>query len=97
MYIFCSIFSMSMKAPFIVNEAKEALESGNSVVIGLQTTGEVQYPFEKNPPLLIHCICFGSSTCPKCRFRPKVEDPVLRIERFAIINTYRPMLYVSAN
>ena len=54
-----------MKAPFIVNEAKEALESGNSVVIGLQTTGEVQYPFEKNPPLLIHCICFGSSICPK--------------------------------
>ena len=34
-------FSMSMKAPFIVNEAKEALESGYSVVIGLQTTGEV--------------------------------------------------------
>ena len=34
---------MSMKAPFIVNEAKEALESGNSVVIGLQTTGEVLY------------------------------------------------------
>lgn len=33
---------MSMKAPFIVNEAKEALESGNSVVIGLQTTGEVR-------------------------------------------------------
>ena len=32
---------MSMKAPFIVNEAREALESGNSVVIGLQTTGEV--------------------------------------------------------
>jgi hypothetical protein len=34
-------FSMSMKASFIVNEAKEALESGNCVVIGLQTTGEV--------------------------------------------------------
>ena len=96
MYIFCSIFSMSMKAPFIVNEAKEALESGNSVVIGLQTTGEVQYPFEKNPPLLIHCICFIDLS-ESCRFRPKVEDPVLRIERFAIINTYRPMLYVSAN
>ena len=36
-----------MKAPFIVNEAKEALESGNSVVIGLQTTGEVQLLVEK--------------------------------------------------
>ena len=34
---------MSMKAPFIVNEAKKALECGSSVVIGLQTTGEVRY------------------------------------------------------
>ena len=38
---------MSMKAPFIVNEAREALESGNSVVIGLQTTGEVRQPLQK--------------------------------------------------
>ncbi|CAB4012834.1 FORGETTER 1-like [Paramuricea clavata] len=37
---------MSMKAPFIVNEAKEALESGNSVVIGLQTTGEASLESE---------------------------------------------------
>ena len=45
--IVLTIYSMSMKVPFIVNEAKEALESGNCVVIGLQTTGEVSYPFQK--------------------------------------------------
>lgn len=41
--MFCS---MSMKVPAIVKEAKEALESGLCVVIGLQTTGEV---CEKEP------------------------------------------------
>ena len=33
--------SMSMKVPKIVEEAKAALNGGFSVVIGLQTTGEV--------------------------------------------------------
>ena len=32
---------MSMKVPEIVSQAKDALQSGCSVVIGLQTTGEV--------------------------------------------------------
>jgi hypothetical protein len=31
---------MSLKAPYIVEEAKEALAEGHSVVIGLQTTEE---------------------------------------------------------
>ena len=38
-----SAFSMSMKVPAIVAEAKKALESGMCVVIGLQTTGEVRH------------------------------------------------------
>lgn len=42
--------------PFIVNEAKEALESGNCVVIGLQTTGEVRYLFQNKTPLSIQRI-----------------------------------------
>ena len=32
---------MSLKAPYIVEEAKKALAEGHSVVIGLQTTEEV--------------------------------------------------------
>ena len=32
---------MSMKVPEIVRQTKEALQNGYSVVIGLQTTGEV--------------------------------------------------------
>ena len=43
--ILCSTIilnSMSLKAPFIVEEAKKALAEGHSVVIGLQTTGEVR-------------------------------------------------------
>ena len=40
-----TFFSMSMKVPKIVEEAKEALEDGYCVVIGLQTTGEVSFLF----------------------------------------------------
>lgn len=35
---------MGMKVPAIVAEAKAALEAGQCVVIGLQTTGEVCTP-----------------------------------------------------
>ena len=35
------LYSMSMKVPTIVAEAKKALEDDFCVVIGLQTTGEV--------------------------------------------------------
>ena len=36
---------MSMKVPKIVEEAKQALDDGYCVVIGLQTTGEVSFVF----------------------------------------------------
>lgn len=36
-----SCFSLSMKVPAIVSETEAALKQGFSVVIGLQTTGEV--------------------------------------------------------
>lgn len=38
--LFC--FSIGMKIPTIVKEAQTALENGCCVVIGLQSTGEVQ-------------------------------------------------------
>ena len=34
-------FSLGMKVPAIVAETEQAIEEGFSVVIGLQTTGEV--------------------------------------------------------
>ncbi|CAH1780986.1 unnamed protein product, partial [Owenia fusiformis] len=39
---------MGMKVPAIVKEAKEALNAGHSVVIGLQTTGEASMESELN-------------------------------------------------
>lgn len=36
---------MGMKVPTIVQLAKEALDQGHCVVIGLQTTGEVDISF----------------------------------------------------
>lgn len=36
---------MGMKVPTIVQLAKEALDQGHCVVIGLQTTGEVDVSF----------------------------------------------------
>ena len=32
-----------MKVPTIVKEAREAIQAGQCIVIGLQTTGEVSY------------------------------------------------------
>ena len=47
-----------MKVPAIISDAKAALEEGFSVVIGLQSTGEVwknrQYP-KYNECVLISC------------------------------------------
>ena len=34
-------FSLGMKVPTIIKEAKDALDNGQCIVIGLQTTGEV--------------------------------------------------------
>lgn len=36
---------MGLKVPAIVAEAQAALESGYAVIIGLQSTGEVNYAF----------------------------------------------------
>ena len=50
---------MSMKVPEIVRQTKEALQNGYSVVIGLQTTGEVSrwvvsfFSFKKNSTFCI--------------------------------------------
>lgn len=37
----CCNFSLGIKVPTIIEEAKSSLEAGFCVVIGLQTTGEV--------------------------------------------------------
>lgn len=42
LFVVFDIYSMSMKMPEIIERAKEALEQGYCVVIGLQTTGEVR-------------------------------------------------------
>ena len=39
---------MSMKVPEIIRQTKEALQNGYSVIIGLQTTGEVGPVFSEN-------------------------------------------------
>ena len=39
--LFISNYSLGMKVPTIITEAKEALDNGQCIVIGLQTTGEV--------------------------------------------------------
>lgn len=44
-------FSLGIKVPTIIEEAKSSLEAGFCVVIGLQTTGEVS-------DLDIYCNCF---------------------------------------
>ena len=58
---FFFFFSMSMKVPEIVSQAKDALQSGCSVVIGLQTTGEVllcQYCLKTVTQLKSSCSIF---------------------------------------
>ena len=47
-YCVCFDFSLGVKVPAIVKEAKTALADGHAVVIGLQTTGEVCLQ-KKNP------------------------------------------------
>ena len=36
-----TVYSMGLKVPAVVAEAKAALDAGHCVVIGLQSTGEV--------------------------------------------------------
>ena len=52
---------MSMKVPDIVRQTKETLQNGYSVIIGLQTTGEVGPAFSET--VLMEITLFLSLKC----------------------------------
>ena len=67
-----TLYSMGLKVPAVVAEAKAALDAGHCVVIGLQSTGEVSQCVCVHVCACMHacvctcvcvCVCVGVGVC----------------------------------